>query len=169
MEGNFSEITPLQIQDNVFKLISDWMLITAGTMDSCNTMTASWGGLGVLWGRNISICYVRPSRFTYGFMEKSETYSLSFFDDMHKDALRLCGSKSGREMDKINAANLTKIWDDEGAVIFREAKLTIICKKLYYEDFNPDRFLDPTIMNNYPKMDFHRAYIGQIVKCIKAN
>ena len=110
--NKFIEIDPQELTDNVFKLIGrDWMLITAGDERRCNTMTASWGGLGVQWNANVAVSFVRPSRYTYEFLEKGKYYTLSFFDSGYRRALQLCGSKSGRDTDKIKEAELTPVFD----------------------------------------------------------
>lgn len=168
MDRKFKVISPEEIRGNVFKLIgSDWMLITAGTIDSYNTMTASWGGLGVLWGENVSFCFVRPQRYTYSFMEKSEEFTLSFFNEKHKESLQFCGSHSGRDVDKAKATGLTPV-EEDGVVYFNEAQLVIVCKKIYCQDIEPLNFLIPSIEKNYLKKDYHRMYIGKIIKCLAA-
>ncbi len=151
-----------RIDENVFKLIgSDWMLITAGTKDSFNTMTASWGGLGVLWNKPVSYIFVRPTRYTYEFLENSGTYSISFFNEKYRNALSICGSKSGRDIDKVKEAGLTPVVSENGIVYFDEAKLVLECTKLYYQDIDPSHFLDPKINELYNN-DYHRMYIGEI-------
>ncbi|MHB9126545.1 MAG: flavin reductase family protein, partial [Armatimonadota bacterium] len=154
-------------QGNPFTLIgSDWMLITAGAPDSCNTMTASWGGLGVLWGKNICFVFIRPERYTYEFVERAENFTLSFFDERYRDALNLCGTKSGREMDKIAAAGLTKVAGSlPGSTYFAEARLVIECRKIYFQDLDPAHFLDPAIGECYRGTGIHRMYIGEIEAC----
>lgn len=167
MPSQFIEIAPRHISENVFKLIgSDWMLITAGTIESLNTMTASWGGLGVLWNKNVSFCFVRPTRYTYQFMEKSESFTLSFFEEKYRYVLNFCGSKSGRDVNKISATGITPIEDISGSIYFNEARLVIICKKIYFQDLNPNNFLENDIDKNYPQKDYHRMYIGEIIKCL---
>jgi len=166
MKNKFKEISPEEIQDNVFKLIgSDWMLITASSMDSYNTMTASWGGLGVLWGDNVSFCFIRPQRHTYNFIEKSEYFTLSFFDEKYKDALQFCGSHSGRDVDKAKATGLTPV-EEDGTIYFSEARLVVVCRKIYYQDIEPSNFLVPNLKNNYLNNDYHRMYIGKVIKCL---
>ena len=82
------------LQDNVFSLIGDrWMLITAGTAERCNTMTASWGGLGVLWGAPAATIYLRPQRYTKEFVDREEYFTLAFFGEEQRKALTLCGSQ----------------------------------------------------------------------------
>jgi len=164
---NFSKTDLHRIDENTFKLIgSDWMLITSGTAGSFNTMTASWGGLGVLWNKPVSYIFVRPTRYTYEFLERNKTYSLSFFDEKYRRALSICGSKSGRDTDKVKESGLTPAVSDSGIVHFSEAKLALECTKLYYQDIDPSHFLDPKINEMYNN-DYHRMYIGEITKIIK--
>lgn len=163
----FAETDLNRIDESVFKLIgSDWMLITSGTKDSYNTMTASWGGMGVLWNKPVSYIFVRPQRYTYEFLERNKAYSLSFFDEKYRKALTLCGSKSGRDIDKVKEAGLTPVTSEKGIVHFAEAKLVLECSKLYYQDIDPANFLDPSINSMYNN-DYHRMYIGEITKIIK--
>ncbi|MFC1669641.1 flavin reductase family protein [Spirochaetota bacterium] len=163
---DFKIIKPEEIRDNVFKMThSDWMLITAGTKDLFNTMTASWGGFGTLWHKSVCTIYVRPTRYTYEFLEKSDNFTLSFFDDKFRDALNFCGSNSGRDVDKISQTGLTPVESNDGSIIFNEARLAIECRKVYYEDFNPGNFIDVDIEKNYPKKDYHRVYVGEILSC----
>jgi len=166
MKDNFKLIKPEIITDNPFKLIDkDWMLITAGHGEShktFNTMTASWGGLGILWNKQVSFCFVRPSRYTYEFMEKNKQYTLSFFDKAFKQALNVCGTFSGRDVDKVAKAGLTSFEIQPQTVTFREARLVLVCQKLYFQDLDPGHFLDPALEKNYPQKDYHRMYIGEI-------
>ena len=170
MAHPFVEIAPAQIAENAFKAISkDWMLITAGTLASYNTMTASWGAWGHLWGRDVCFCVIRPQRHTFGFMEIASHFTLSFFDEAYRPALDFCGSRSGREVDKAAATGLTPVAGSTGAVYFGEARLVLECRKLYAQDITPTSFLDPTIPAEvYPKADYHRMYVGEIVHCLRA-
>ena len=164
----FLETEPEALSDNVFSHIGrDWMLVTAGDKQHCNTMTASWGGLGVLWNANVAFVFVRPSRYTYAFMERERHFSLSFFGDGYRRALQLCGRESGRDGDKIAKAGLTPRFDCP-APYFDEAKQVLICRKMYTEDLDPARFFDPTIAAHYPNGDYHRMYVGEIVKVLTA-
>ena len=164
---NFAKTDLHRIDENVFKLIgSDWMLLTAGMGKSFNMMTASWGGMGVLWNKPVTYIFVRPTRYTYEFIEKNKTYSLSFFDEKYRKALNLCGTKSGRDIDKVKESGLTPVVSENGIVHFKEAKLVLECTKLYYQDIDPAHFLDPAINKLYDN-DYHRMYIGQIIKIIK--
>lgn len=168
MNNNFRIIDPIEIPDNVFKAIGDeWMLITAGTPESYNTMTASWGTLGILWNLPVAICFIRPQRYTYIFAERSGYYTLSFFDENYRDALQFCGSKSGRDYDKAAETGLKPITTDLGNVSFEQARLILECKKLYTDDLKPDHFIAKELINkNYPKKDFHRFYLGEVVNVL---
>jgi len=166
MNTTFKTMEPEAISENVFKLIGkDWMLISAGTIQKYNTMTASWGGLGVLWNKKVCFCVIRPQRYTYQFMEKADTFSLTFFTENHRSALAYCGAHSGRDVDKAKENNLTALEIAPGVVSFAEARLVIVCQKLYYQDIDPTHFIDPLIADLYPQRDFHRMYIGEITGC----
>lgn len=157
-----------QLTDNVFKVIGkDWMLITAGNLQKYNTMTASWGGIGILWGKPVAFCFVRPTRYTYEFMEQASGFTLSFFDETFRSALTICGSKSGREIDKAAVTGLKAVEVNSERVSFEQARLVLECTKLYYQDLDPAHFLDPGIAANYPDLDYHRMYVGEITHCYK--
>lgn len=165
MLEQFKEIQSEQLTDNTFKLISsDWMLITAGTLKSFNTMTASWGGFGVLWNKKVCFCFIRHSRYTYEFMEKSKGFTLCFFEEKYRDVLNFCGSKSGRNVDKIAKTGIHPVEGTYG-VYFNEARLVLECNKIYFQDIDPKNFLDINIESNYRNGDYHRMYIGEIMKC----
>jgi len=165
----FRVVRPDGISDNAFRLFDhDWTLITAGTRKSFNTMTASWGGLGIIWNKRVAFIFVRPTRYTYEFIEKSDRFTLSFLPEQHRKALAFCGSKSGRDVDKIAATGLSPVFDASGAVYFEQARLVMICRKVYLQDLAPRQFLDKQVLKFYPKRDFHRMYFGEIVKCLSA-
>jgi len=165
----FTSISPRDIEDNSFNLIGhDWMLVTAGTIDSYNTMTASWGGFGVLWNRNICWCVVRPQRYTYQFLEKFDRYTLTFFPKQFRPALKLCGTKTGRDTDKAAETGLVPFSLESGAVAFEQARLILECRKDYIHDLNPSNFLDPRVHSEYPDKDYHRMYLGEIVSAFRA-
>lgn len=168
MIKQFKEIAPESIDDNIFKLIgTDWMLVTAGERNKFNMMTASWGGIGVMWGKKIAWCVIRPHRYTYEFVERANIFTLSFFDEKYRNLLNLCGSKSGRDVDKVKATGLTPVVGSSNGVYFAEARLVIECRKIYFQDIDPKNFIDPSISANYPEKDYHRMYVGEIVTCMK--
>mgnify|MGYP001587968710 FL=1 len=167
MSSDFKEIEPGQITDNAFKLIgTDWMLITAGTPQGFNTMTANWGGLGYLWNKKVCFCFIRPQRHTYDFVEKEDTFTLSFFDEKHRDILNFCGAKSGRDVNKVKETGLVPVHSSSGGIYFDQARLVLECKKIYFQDVDERNFLDQKIETFYPNKDYHRMYIGEVVRCL---
>jgi flavin reductase (DIM6/NTAB) family NADH-FMN oxidoreductase RutF len=143
-----------------------WFLLTSGDFEarSFNTMTVSWGSFGTIWNRALAQVVVRPTRHTYQFMERHETFTLSAFPEACRPALEILGSRSGRDGDKIAEAGLTPIASTQVASPgFDEAHLIIECRKIYSDDLRPARFVDPTIDEHYPKKDYHRFYFGEIV------
>lgn len=165
--NKFIEIDPAEVEGNVFRMIGrDWMLITAGRADDFNTMTASWGGLGCIWNVNAAAALVRPSRHTYEFMEREKYFSLSFLNNGYRRALQICGTVSGRDTNKVADAGLTPLFDAP-APYFQQAELVLVCHKMYTSDIQPQQFLDPTIPNHYKEGDYHRLYLGEIVKVLR--
>lgn len=165
----FERIDPKALDANVFSLIGDkWMLITAGSRDNCNTMTASWGGLGVIWNKNVATCYIRPQRYTREFVDREQGFTLAFFGEEYRSALALCGGKSGRDVDKVKECGFTVEEAENGAPYFAEAELVLVCKKLYKGDIAPQGFVDADLCEkNYPGKDYHHMYIGEIVEILK--
>lgn len=165
----FQKVDPKSLDNNVFSLLTDqWMLITAGTKENCNTMTASWGGLGVLWGKNIAMCVIRPQRYTMEFMEQGDYYTLAFFGEEQRGNLAFCGKESGRQVDKVEHCGFTLAEAECGAPYFEEAKLVLVCKKLYWQDLDPSHFTDQELDEKwYPGKDYHRMFIGEIVEVRK--
>lgn len=163
-----ADSAPLDMILKPFSTIGhDWMLVTAGNgtnRQDWNTMTASWGSFGVIWNKRTVTCVIRPTRHTFQFAEREPLITFSFFDDEHRKALQICGSTSGADTDKAEAAGLTPVLLESGAVGFAEAKINLVCKKLYWQDLNPANFLDPSIEKNYPQKDYHRAYICEILR-----
>ena len=146
--------------------LSKWLLLTAGDFEKgeFNTMTVGWGTFGAMWNRPIAEAVVRPVRHTYGFMERHGTFTLSAFPEELRDALTLLGTKSGRDGDKIAEAGLTPIASSEiPAPGFAEAELIVECRTIYWHDFDPTRFVEPTIDESYPDKDYHRSYVGEIL------
>ena len=165
MLSNFNIIQPRDIKDNLFSLIGDdWMLITAGNLHSYNTMTASWGFMGILWNKPVAVCFIRPQRFTLGFVEKNPFYTLSFFPEKYRKALQFCGSNSGINCDKAKETGLTPINTRIDNVTFAQARLVMECKKLYAGSVKENEFLEKEIISkNYPMKDFHRFYFGEVI------
>ena len=159
-----------EFSENPFKLIgSDWMLITAKKGDKTNMMTASWGGVGILWNKPVATIYVRPQRYTKEFIDNEEYFSLCVLPEEYRQILNYCGTKSGRDEDKILASKLT-VDETEKAPIFKESRLVLICKKLYAQDLTEESFIDKSLVEkNYQAKDFHTMYIAEIEKVLIAN
>lgn len=154
-------------KENAFELIGKrWMLVTAGNNDSFNTMTASWGGLGWLWNKPVAFVFIRPERYTHRFIEQSDRLTLSFYPEDYRYALQLCGSKSGRDTDKVAEAGLTPCFLETGAVTFAEATITLDCRKLFKASMNADCFIDKEVLrrwyNDHPGGSLHDVYIVEI-------
>ncbi len=163
--NSFKEISTKDLNLNPFlKIGKEWMLITAGNEDSFNTMTASWGGLGVLWNKDVAFTFIRPSRYTYEFTEKEELFSLCFFPEEYKDALTLCGRKSGRDCDKVSESGLTPTFVD-GVPCFEQASLVIICRKLYSQPMDKQFVTAQGVTSHYGENEpYHTFYVGEILK-----
>ncbi|EGT3616804.1 flavin reductase family protein [Clostridium perfringens] len=159
----FIEIKTEELKESPFKLIGkDWMLVTAKKDDKVNTMTASWGGLGVMWGKDVAYIVVRPQRYTKEFIDNSDTFSLTFFNDEYKKTLGYLGKVSGRDEDKISNSNLT-LNTCENTPYFEEGKVVLVCKKLYGQYLDPKCFLEDGIDERwYPEKDYHMLYIAEI-------
>lgn len=156
------------LKDNVFETIGkEWMLITAGSVDNYNTMTASWGCLGWLWNKPVAVVFIRPERFTHEFAERNEYLTLSFLG--HSDEARriynFCGSKSGRDYDKAKETGLEAEATERGNVAFMQARLTLECRKLYKDDIKAGNFLSPDIAQWYggTRGGYHDVYVLEIV------
>lgn len=162
------EITASELQLSPLRIAQDWMLITAGNEErGYNTMTASWGHLGAIWGRGqgrlTSVVYVRPQRYTKAFVDREELYTLSFFGSEYKKQLGYLGTRSGRDEDKVAAVGFTPVFGEDYTT-FAEADLTLVCRKLYRAPILEEGFLDQDVLEaNYPERDFHDMYVGEVL------
>lgn len=148
---------------NIFD--KEWALLTAGKSGRYNTMTISWGGLGTLWGKSVATVYVKPVRYTHEFMEESEYFTVSFYEEKYRSALSLLGSISGRDGDKAAKAGLTpKALHD--AVTFQEAKATLVCRKIYRQDLDTAQMPAGVVSTYYVDEAAHTMYIGEVVDII---
>ena len=154
------------LQGNAVSMFDDkWCLITAGNKDSYNTMTASWGAMGELWNKDVCFIFIRPQRYTLEFTEREELFTLSFFGEKYKKALGFCGRNSGRDCDKAKETGLTPM-EIDGSMSFEESETVIVCKKLFYQDIDPQGFIDKAIDGVcYPEKDYHRMYVGEVIGC----
>jgi flavin reductase (DIM6/NTAB) family NADH-FMN oxidoreductase RutF len=166
--NDFTIIEPTEITDNVFKMLDkDWMLVTSGSISKFNTMTASWGHMGIMWNLPVAIAWIRPQRYTYKFANRCNGYTLSFFTEEYREALTICGTKSGRACDKVAETGLTPVETERGNVFFQEARLVLECRKVYVDDLRKHKFVLPRIaQKHYPEGDFHRFYMGQIMNVL---
>lgn len=165
MMSDYKEITTGDLALNPFKRIAkDWMLITAEKDGKANTMTAGWGGLGVMWGKDVAFIVIRESRFTKEFVDGSEHFSLTFFGEGYKKELGYLGSVSGRDEDKIARSGLTLVPD--AAPYFKEGNLALVCKKLYAINMGPEGFTAGSELDEkwYADKDYHTLYVGEIEK-----
>lgn len=164
----FHEIDAEKLSISPFELIGkEWMLITAGNSMKVNTMTASWGGLGVMWGKPVVFVAIRPQRYTKVFVDANTTFSLSFFGTQFRQELAYLGKASGREEDKISKANLTIRWYGT-TPFFDEARLVCICEKMYATPLKKENFnKEATFETWYPKEDYHTLYIATISHMLK--
>ena len=163
----FKKIDPKALDRNVFSIVGDqWMLITAGTPEHCNTMTASWGGLGVLWNKCVATCYIRPQRYTKEFVDREEYFTLAFFGEEYRKALALCGSKSGREVDKVKECGFTVKAAACGAPYFEEARLVLVCRKRFVQEMDPACMAPELREKYYSGKDYHTLYIGELVEAL---
>jgi len=166
------EIDVSQLQINPMTMIAkEWMLVTAGSEEmGYNTMTASWGHMGSIWGhgggRPTVTVFIRPQRYTKAFVDREELFTLTFFPQEYQKALAYLGSHSGRDEDKVAKVGLTPVFAD-GTTYFAEAKLTLICRKLYQAPIVEEGFIDRSIIHeNYPERDYHDMYVAEIVKVL---
>ncbi len=143
-----------------------WALLSAGSVEKHNTMTISWGGMGTLWGKPVVTVYVKPVRYTYNFMNDNDYFTVSFYPDQYKKALALMGKVSGRDVDKDRESGLT-VRDLEKAVTYREAEVTLLCKKIYFQDLDRANMPEKAVEMFYKIEEPHRMFIGEVVDIIR--
>lgn len=162
------EIAAENINENIFKLIGkDWMLVAAQKDGKTNAMTASWGFVGVMWGKNCLITAIRPQRYTKEFIDGSDTFSITILPDGYRDTLNYFGSVSGRDEDKIAKSGLT-VEKCENTPYFAEGKLVLICRKMFAQEIKAESFIDKEALEKwYPNNDLHTLYVAEIVKVLE--
>jgi len=155
-------------REDVINLIGrQWMLVTAGTKENFNTMTASWGGIGYLWNKPVAFVFIRPERYTHGFIEKSERLTLSFYPEQYRKALQICGTKSGREIDKPKETGLVPVELEDGVMTFEQARLTVVGRKLLKAPMQEAEFIDKSILAQWYSGShggLHDVYVVEIEK-----
>ena len=162
----FRLLDPHDLALNPFTAIGkDWMLVTATDKEgNANPMTASWGGMGVLWNRPVCFIFIRPQRYTHTFALQGDRMTLSFFDEEYRPALRTCGTLSGRDADKAALCNLTPLRDAAGAVYYAEAKTVLSVRTLYRGSLEKCGFLEASLLSNYPAEDFHTVFVAEVTE-----
>lgn len=162
------EIKHELFEENAFNMIGkDWLLITAEKDGKVNTMTASWGALGIMWNKKVAYIFVRPQRYTKEFIDASDKLSLSVLPNSFRKDLGYLGTVSGRDEDKISKTNLT-LTSYDGVPGFEEARLTLICKKLFAQELTEDSFIEKDIIDQwYPEKDYHIMYVVEIEKILE--
>lgn len=152
-----------QLSTDIFTMIGkQWMLVSAEHEGIANTMTASWGGMGVLWNTNVAFVFIRPQRYTKTFLDQATTFSLTFYEERYRKALSYLGQVSGREENKIEKAQFHLAHIDD-TPYFEEANTILICQKLYVQTMVSTSFLDPQLISKYyPNKDIHTMYIAKI-------
>ncbi len=162
----WKEINIEDWKGNVFhKIGKQWMLISAEHEERVNAMTASWGGMGILWNKPVAFIFVRPQRFTKPLIDANDHFALTFYGEDQRDMLAYMGKASGRDEDKIAHANLTVIKDH--APYFDQANEALICRKLFAQELDPEGFQDAMVdQKNYPSKDYHFLYVGEIEKVL---
>lgn len=160
------DLSVLAKEDVINAFSKDWALVTAGNTGSFNTMTVSWGGIGYLWDRPVVYLFIRPERYTHDFIERENFLTVSFYDEKYRRALQICGTKSGRDMDKAAEAGLTPVATEKGSVTFSQARLTIECRKLFDIDMTEDSFKDRAVYEEWYKGPkgggLHTIYVAEI-------
>lgn len=141
----------------------EWFLLTAGDINSFNTMTASWGGVGVIWGKNVITTVVRSNRNTFNYLNNDDTFTISFYPNECKNILNYCGSHSGKDVDKVAETGLKPIQLDNG-VAFEQSKLVFVCKKIYAQELDTKNFTDTSCTIWYSDTNpIHTAFVGEII------
>ena len=159
------EIDATELTVNIVDLwMNQWLVLTAGTPEDFNMMTVAWGSVGCMWGKPFAQIVVRPQRHTYGFTERYETFTLCAFPAAYRKDLQTLGTLSGRDGDKLSHTALTVRRSAKvEAPSYNEASLVLECRKMYFQDIDPQGFVDQGIQVNYAAGDYHRAYFGEIL------
>ena len=123
-----------------------------------------WAGCDL--GAPTATCYIRPQRYTKEFVDREDYFTLAFFGEEYKKALSLCGSKSGREVDKVKECGFTVETAQCGAPYFQEAELVLVCKKRFAQEMDPNCIPEEIKEKWYPEQDYHTMYLGEIVEVL---
>lgn len=161
----FQKVEFDQFEVNPFnKIGKDWMLVTAGNEEKVNTMTASWGGIGVMWGKNVVYVFVRDSRYTKEFIDSEGTFSLSFPSEKYRKEMKFLGTISGRDEDKIAEAGVHVAYHD-GIPYIDEGNMIMFCRVMSETPITREDYLDDDIDTTwYANKDYHNMYIAEITE-----
>ncbi len=165
--SNFHSVPTAQFSPLFDRIAQEWMLISASDGQKTNSMTASWGCFGILWGKRVAVCFIRPQRYTFDITERAKTLSLAFFDKEYHPALAYMGSHSGRDRDKYVATGLHMIEAENGTPFPAEARVVLLCRQLYAGRLQKDSFVDPSLIDaHYPADDYHQMYVCEIERVL---
>ena len=164
----FNEIEPSALSETEFnpykKIDKEWFLVTAGDENGWNTMTASWGFAGIMWGKQTFTTVIRPQRYTKSFIDKADTFTICFFDESERKALAFCGAHSGRDCDKAAETGLVPVFTDD-TTAFEQAKMVLVCEKAYVQPMEESCYTDRSLLEKwYAAGDHHVQYIGIVKK-----
>ncbi len=162
----YRNIDPKDLRIAVSDIAERWMLITAGTPERCNTMTASWGAVGELWGVPMATIYIRPQRYTKEFVDQSDYFTLCFFPEDYRKELALCGAKSGRDIDKVKACGFTVAAGAGNAPYFQQAELVLVCRKRYVQRLSGEA-IPEDVRQRWYDGDYHYMYFGEIIEVLE--
>ena len=130
-------------------------------------MTVSWGGVGIMWNKPVTFTFIRPTRYTFEFLERNDLFTICFFDESYREALSFCGSKSGRNVNKVEETGLTPMFTEEGTPCFEQARMVLVCKKLYAQFLNEESVLGgEPVLKQYNGDEYHKMYISEILEVL---
>ena len=164
-------IDPFDYANHILKAVKKGVLLTTKAGEKVNTMSISWGTLGIQWGLPIFTVFVRGCRHTSPMLEKNAEFTVNIpLEEADKEIIRFCGTKSGRDVDKFRALGLDA--EDPEAISvpgIRQLPLTLECKVVYAQQQYSEHMMDPELPTHYPEnsqdihADYHTAYYGQIL------
>lgn len=172
-----------EINFDVFKELKNYALLTSGSINNYNMMTATGFLFGKFFLKPIVQVYIRPTRYTYNYFESNSLFTVSFYDSKYKPSLIVCGEKSGKNCNKTVEANLHP-FEYENVVLFKEAKITFICKKVFHTDVSEENFDSKNLHDDYycnqkilqdncspleEERVYHRIYLGEIINIVLNN
>ena len=165
------EVNVWDYAGKILEVMGKGILMTTAAGEEKNTMVIGWGHLGIIWGKPTFCAFVRESRHTKKLVDQNREFTINIpLGAVDKEIIRYCGTKSGRDTDKIADLNL-HIENPEVISVpgIRELPLTLECKVIYKQQQYPDCMTDPEPATHYPEnstdihADYHTAYYGQIV------